>query len=174
MPHLMLKSDAETIIFKLPLAQPVTLPVQGDTPVRRFESGIPASGPILAPRVGATHVLIAPPDLDVLVGSPLIAGTSILEDQDQLRVGSRLFTYQAHDWVDPSRVEPYRGTGGKCILEDTELREGEPCVFCPHCGYAMRASAIKPTLEACPNCECPVAHTDEQAQTIALSGGRYS
>lgn len=156
----------------LPVSGPVQIVAEGEDPVRRLVPGDTRRTPILVPRPGSTHVLIAPPDMDVLVGCPLIGGASVLEDQDQLRVGDWLLRYTTWDWIDPMRREVFDGPDGAlCPIDGAPILPKQEVIFCPKCGYAMHSRCVSSGLTACIACECPVAHTEEQALQIAAAGG---
>lgn len=166
------EDDNVCVSVGLPVSWPVVLTADGDTPVRRFIAGARLRAPILVPRPGGPHVVVAPPEMDVLVGCPLLGGISTLEDQDQLRIGHRLFRYTTWDWIDPLRREPFEGKGEVlCPVDMQPIAPGHECVYCPTCGYAMHAECVTPALTSCLACECPVAHTEDQAMEIAAARG---
>jgi len=154
----------------LPVLDPVALLPNGKSPVIKFADGEDPRAPILVPRPADTHLLLAPPDMEVLVGCPLIAGTSILEDHDQLRVGSRLFRYTTCDWIDPQRRERF-DREALCPVDMLAISPGEEAVFCPRCGYGMHVGCITPDLEECLICGCPVAHSEERAMELTTTNG---
>ena len=124
-------------------------------------------GPVLMPcrlESGEAWVLLSRPAAGVRVnGVPVVAGISVLDDRDEIRVGSARQAYFSTECL--ARIVPFSGAGREvaCPRCRLALVAGSPAVQCPHCGVWHHQSDEYPCWTYCETCALCEQSTDLSA-----------